>query len=123
MPFIELGRHLTPLIKAAGKRAQCGIPLKWMKKIDRKASIYIKKADVVLNMFKREKDLDDTIPLSDREQAVLNDLYHGLSRDEIADNQYLSINTVKKILQSIYIKLKENNNVHAVRKKKKKKLV
>ena len=55
------------------------------------------------------------VTLSDREMEVLSDLYQGLTRDEIAENRYLSINTVKKILQSIFIKLDANNSAQAIR--------
>jgi len=52
--------------------------------------------------------------LSAREYEVLTDLYHGLSREEIAAHRFLSINTVKKIFQSIYIKLDASNNIDAI---------
>ena len=123
MPFIEMGKNLRPLINAAASQADTGIPEEWLKSIDRKASIYAKKTAAIMNSFKREQKIDDSIQLSDRETEVLNDLYHGLSRDEIAENRYLSINTVKKILQSIYIKLDANNNVDAIRIALEKKLI
>jgi len=115
MPFVELGRNLRPLVAAALKQGNCPIPAEWLKTIDRKASAYAKKAAFVAESFKREKNIKELTPLSGREQMVLKDMYHGLSRDEIAVNRYLSVNTVKKILQSIYIKLNANNNVDAIR--------
>jgi len=115
IPFIELGKDLHPLVVAATNQANCNIPQQWLKTIDRKASIYAKKASVIANAFKDRADTKDPSLLSDREKDVLNDLYHGLSRDEIAQNRYLSINTVKKNLQSIYTKLDANNSVDAVR--------
>jgi len=115
MPFIELGKDLHPLVTAAANHAKCCIPQQWLKTIDRKASIYAKKASVIANAFKDRANTKDPSLLSDREKDVLNDLYHGLSRDEIAMNRYLSINTVKKNLQSIYTKLDANNSVDAVR--------
>jgi len=115
MFFIELGKNLHPLIVAAFKQTDCGIPEEWLKKIDRKAFIYAKKADVIMNSVKKEKNMQDSIQLSEREQEVLNDLYHGLSREDIATNRYLSINTVKSTLRSIFIKLDANNNVDAIR--------
>ena len=115
MPFIELGKNLHPLIIEAMNQANCKIPQQWLKSIDRKASIYTKKASVIANAFKDRVNKKDPTLLSDREKDVLNDLYHGLSRDEIAQNRYLSINTVKKNLQSIYTKLDANNSVDAVR--------
>jgi LuxR family maltose regulon positive regulatory protein len=123
MPFIELGKQLHPLINAAVKQKGCIIPDDWLRVIDRKASIFAKRTAIVAGALKKEKNIKDTIKLSNREQEVLLDLYHGLSREEIAINRYLSINTVKKILQSIYIKLDAKNNVDAIRIAIKKKLI
>ena len=123
MFFVERGKELHPLVVAATNHPDCIIPPDWLKLIDRKASIYAKKAAVIANAFKGEHDDTEIIPLSDRETEVLVDLYHGLSRDEIAANRYLSINTVKKILQSIYLKLDAHNNVDAVRIALEKKLI
>ena len=123
MFFIEMGKNLHPLITAALNEADCDIPEEWLRKIDRKASVYAKKTSVIMNAFNKEKNVKSVVQLSEREQEVLTDLYHGLSREEIAANRYLSINTVKKILQSIYIKLDANNSVDAVRIAIEKKLV
>jgi LuxR family maltose regulon positive regulatory protein len=113
MAFIELGRELHPLVVAGLKQEDCKIPKDWLKSIDRKASIYGKKVAIVTNAF--QPNIKEIVPLSNRELEVLLDLYHGLSREEIAENRYLSINTVKKTLQSIYIKLGAYNNVDAIR--------
>ena len=123
MPFVELGKNLRPLVAAVQEAGDGGVPEEWLKSIDRKASIYAKKTAAIMNTFKREQKIEDTVQLSDRETEVLSDLYHGLSRDEIAANRYLSVNTVKKILQSIYIKLDANNNVDAIRIALEKKLI
>ena len=114
-PFIEMGKNLHQLTAVALTQDNCKIPDVWLKKIDRKASVYAKKAAVVMNAFKGEEAIKNEVNLSERELEVLKDLHDGLSRDEIAENRYLSINTVKKILQSIYIKLDANNNVDAIR--------
>ena len=113
--FIELGKELPPLLTAALQEADCGIPEKWLKMIGRKASIYTKKATVVADVFREETQMKETVSLSEREMKVLIDLYHGLSREEIAENQHLSINTVKKALQLIYTKLGACNGVDAIR--------
>jgi ATP/maltotriose-dependent transcriptional regulator MalT len=115
MFFIELGKNLRPLAAAALEQASCDIPDDWIKMIDRKASAYAKKTDSIMNSINKERNADDSMRLSDREQEVLHDLFQGLSREEIAATRYLSINTVKKTLQSIYTKLGANNNVDAVR--------
>jgi len=115
MPFVEIGKELHPLVVAASKQANPGIPIDWLKMIDRKASIYAKKAAVIRNSYKIEKNIEDNVALSNREQEILTDLYHGLTREEIAENRYLSLPTVKKILESIYIKLDANNVADALR--------
>ncbi|MCL2408001.1 MAG: LuxR C-terminal-related transcriptional regulator [Oscillospiraceae bacterium] len=115
MFFIELGKDLHALVAAAFNHADCDIPEEWLNAIDRKASIYAKKIAVVAGVVKSEMNINESVSLSDREREVLSDLYHGLSREEIAAHRYLSINTVKKTLQSIYIKLDAQNNVDAVR--------
>jgi len=115
MFFIELGKNLHPLVVTALKQKDCGIPEEWLKMIDSKAFIYAKKVEVVTNAVKKEANMKDTIHLSERELEVLKDLCHGLSRDDIAANRYLSIHTVKSILRSIFIKLDADNNVDAVR--------
>jgi len=115
MFFIELGKELHALIVAALSHSDCSIPKEWLGEIERKTSIYSKKVAVIASAIKNEMNIIETISLSARENEVLNDLYHGLSREEIATNRYLSVNTVKKILQSIYLKLDAQNNVDAVR--------
>jgi len=123
MFFIERGKELHPLVVAALNQTDCGIPEEWLKTIDRRASIYEKKIAVVTAAIKNEHNIKESILLSNREIEVLKDMYHGLSREEIAANQYLSINTVKKTLQSIYVKLDASNNVDAVRVALEKKLI
>ena len=115
MFFIELGKELHPLIVAAYADKDCTIPESWLKTMECRASIYAKKAAVVAGAIKRDLNIKESVMLSEREREILSDLYHGLSRDEIAGNRYLSINTVKKTLQSIYIKLDAYNNVDAIR--------
>jgi len=115
MPFIEIGKDFHLLAVAASKRSGCTIPKDWLKTVERKASAYAKKAAVIAVSVKKEKNIKDDIRLSAREREILNDLYHGLSRDEMAATRYLSINTINKILQSIFIKLDANNSADTIR--------
>jgi len=115
MPFVDLGRLFHPLATAASNHEGCVIPREWLKMIARKASAYAKKTAVITNLFKREIKAKDDIQLSDREREALHDLYHGLSREEMAVSRHLSINTINKILQSVFIKLNANNSVDAIR--------
>ena len=115
MPFIEMGKAFSPLAAAVRERGDNKIPVEWLASIERKASVYVKKTAIVANAFKRAQKLIEPVSLSEREQEVLRDLYHGLSREEIAENRYLSINTVKSVLRSVFNKLDANNNVDAIR--------
>ena len=113
--FIECGKELHPLVVAATKREWCGIPQKWLMMIDRKAAIFAKKTAVLRNHYERENALEDISFLSGREREVLSDLYHGLTRVEIAANRHLSLSTVKSTLRSIYLKLDVGKSTDAVR--------
>lgn len=55
-------------------------------------------------------------PLSEREFEVLNELAKGFTNQQIADNLFVSINTVKTHLLKIYTKLDVKNRVQAVKK-------
>ena len=122
MPFIELGRMFKPLAAAVSANADSGIPEDWLKAVGRKASVYAKKSAVIMDMIRKDSK-EENIRLSGRELEVLKDLYHGLSRDEIAGNQYLSRNTIDKVLQSIFIKLGANNSSDVLRIAMEKKLI
>ena len=54
-------------------------------------------------------------PLSEREQVVLRYLPSSLSAWEIADELYVSLNTVKTHIKSIYRKLDTNRRWDAVK--------
>jgi len=54
-------------------------------------------------------------PLTDREQAVLGFLDSDLSTRQIADELYVSVNTVGSQVRSIYRKLNVNRRADAVR--------
>ena len=115
MPFIELGKNLKPLTDAALKQESCTIPNDWLKKITRKASVYSKKVTVIKDSYKADKKMSKKIQLSERELEILTDLYHGLTREEMAENRYLSLPTVNKLIESIFLKLDARNNVDAIR--------
>jgi len=115
MPFIELGKNFQALATAAVKHEGCMVPKSWLTSTGRKASAYTKKAAVITASIKKEMKIKDDVKLSDREYEILQDLYHGLSRDEMAATRYLSVNTVNKILHSLFMKLDANNNIDVIR--------
>lgn len=66
---------------------------------------------------RREKAFDHTkIGLSTRETEVLELLSQGLSNQEIADRLYVSLNTAKTHISSIYSKLNVKRRMQAVQK-------
>ena len=124
MPFIELGDNMRLLASAvmkqddspAGKdKNENRIPADWLKNIVKQASAYAKKVKIIYSEYKMEEKIEDIIQLSHREQEVLCDLYNGLNNDEIAASRHLAVPTIKKVIQSIYIKLGVNKNIDAIR--------
>jgi len=53
-------------------------------------------------------------PLTEKEFAILNDLYLGKSNDEIAEKHFISVNTVKTHLKKLYEKLAVHSRTAAV---------
>ncbi|MDR0879009.1 MAG: LuxR C-terminal-related transcriptional regulator [Treponema sp.] len=117
MPFIELGEDMRRLTGAALKSDSCAIPKPWLKMIRSKASAYGKKlilaADYYQNAGKNGEKA--AVYLSRREQKILGSLSQGLTREEIAEETTLSLNTVKGVIKSIYNKLGAINRADAVR--------
>ncbi len=52
--------------------------------------------------------------ISQREQEILNLLANGYSNNAIAENLYITLNTVKSHLRRIYQKLEVSNRMQAV---------
>lgn len=63
----------------------------------------------------REKEGNGENPLSDREKEVLNGLVNGQDYKMIANAMYVSPNTVRNHISSIYRKLHVTNKVEAVK--------
>ncbi|MDR1158091.1 MAG: LuxR C-terminal-related transcriptional regulator [Oscillospiraceae bacterium] len=123
MPFIELGKDMRTLTAAALRSDGCDIPRPWLEMINRKAATYAKRLTQVISAYNRMNNINDDVRLSPRETAVLNDLYHGLSRSEIAAGQGLSINTVKMVLNTIYTKLGADSMADVLRAALERKLI
>ena len=113
MPFIELGKDMRTLTSFALKKP-CGIPKTWLETVNRKSASYAKRLSHIITHYKQEHSITD-ISISPREAEILADLSHGLSRTEIADNRGLSINTIKMVIGSVYMKLGAENLADAIR--------
>lgn len=70
----------------------------------------------VIHFFQKPKKSDVAILLSDREREVLHLLAKGLQYKEIAEQLYISHETVKKHLKNTYSKLHVQNKVEALNK-------
>jgi LuxR family maltose regulon positive regulatory protein len=117
MPFIEWGKNVRPLYAAAIKR-RCAIPREWLTRMLRGASACAKKLYAVAERFRNprgEHREDSAVFLSRREMAVLVGLSRGLTRQELAEDGGVSINTVKGVIKSVYNKLGAVNRADAVR--------
>jgi LuxR family maltose regulon positive regulatory protein len=121
MPFIELGKDMRTLAVFALKK-HGGIPKTWLENINRKSASYAKRLAHVITDYKHANHIDNIV-ISTRESEILTDLSHGLSRAEIAANRGLSINTVKMIVNNVYMKLGAENLADAIRIAAEKKIV
>jgi len=115
MPLVELGRDMRTLTTIALREAAPGIPKEWLKSINAKAHLYAKYQVLITAKYDKEAGAGEVIPLSPRETMVLQDLYAGLSRADIAEGQNLSINTVNMNVRSIYTKLQVKNTADLIR--------
>jgi LuxR family maltose regulon positive regulatory protein len=115
MPFIELGKDMRTLTAFILKKTDCTIPKIWLESINRKAASYAKRLAHVVTEYKRANHIAEGIHISQRETEIITDLSHGLSRSEIAANRNLSINTVKMVINNVYMKLGAENLADAIR--------
>jgi LuxR family maltose regulon positive regulatory protein len=116
MIFIEQGKRTRTLISTVLKH-QCSIPRDWLERIQRSASAYAKKLYITVEKFRDQDDEDASASaiLSRREKSVLVGLSQGLTREELADDADITLNTVKSVIRSVYNKLGAVNRADAVR--------
>jgi LuxR family maltose regulon positive regulatory protein len=116
MSFIEGGKNVRALMEMALREKDCAIPRPWLEKIRRSAAAYAKQLfDVTKSFRDRRPPSPSGAGLSHREIAVLIGLSQGLTREEIAGDNAISINTVKSVIRSIYNKLEAVNRADAIR--------
>ncbi|MDR3131442.1 MAG: LuxR C-terminal-related transcriptional regulator [Treponema sp.] len=113
MPFIELGEDMRALAGEWLAEKNGPIPRAWLETIKKKASVYAKKLSFIAEQFLIRKE--PAVTLSFREMEVLTGLSRGLTREEIASDAAMSLNTVKNVISSIYAKLGAVNRADAIR--------
>jgi LuxR family maltose regulon positive regulatory protein len=114
MPFVELGEDMKALTKEA-LRAQWDIPAQWLTEINKKTAVYEKNRRSVAAYFVSLMGLEKGFSFSERERKILVDLQQGFTYVEIGAKHYISVNTVKSSIRTIYNKLGAMNKVEALR--------
>ncbi|MCL2124777.1 MAG: LuxR C-terminal-related transcriptional regulator [Oscillospiraceae bacterium] len=103
--FTQYGKDMRTLTAAALKSENCSIPKPWLEDINRKSSAFARRQAHMATIIKSAA-ADDAKPVfTKREIQILKELSQGLSRSEIAENQGITVNTVKMVINSIYDKL------------------
>jgi LuxR family maltose regulon positive regulatory protein len=115
IPFIELGKDMRTLTRAALKEKNIKIPKTWLESINRRSATYAKRQAHITAEFRQANHMNGTVFLSPRESEILKDLSHGLSRADIASSRGLSINTVKMVINNVYTKLGAENLADLIR--------
>jgi LuxR family maltose regulon positive regulatory protein len=118
MPFIEPGEDMRVLAGAWLAEKDGPIPRSWMEVIKSKASVYAKKLSLVVEQYLARQAPAVTVSFQDlsfREMEILTGLSKGLTREEIACDAALSLNTVKNVISDIYSKLGALNRADAIR--------
>jgi LuxR family maltose regulon positive regulatory protein len=124
LSFIEMGKDTRSMIGGILKGGadgpyECAVPREWLERIHRSSSTYAKKILVITEKYgdggEQNRRSSAGAVLSRREQEVLTGLSQGLTREEIAGASFISVNTVKSVVKSIYNKLGALNQADAVR--------
>lgn len=115
-PFIETEGRIRELVALARQQREYAFSAEWLDLVDRQAAAYTRRAEAVRAEYRRQnpqKTAKDN-PLTRREQAVLQAVARGLTREEIAIEQHISVNTVKSTISHVYNKLGASNKADAV---------
>jgi LuxR family maltose regulon positive regulatory protein len=114
--FIEAADYMTGMIQVVRQQDRHIFSQDWLDLIDRESAAFSGRADKVRTVYNRQNPVKVRAnnQLTEREREVLQSIALGLTREEIAAEQYVSVNTVKTTLRNIYNKLSANNKAEAV---------
>jgi LuxR family maltose regulon positive regulatory protein len=118
MPFTEQGKDMRTLTGAMLKAGASKIDKKTLERLHFSASAYAKRLGIVMKEYRftdNRRNPELTVSLSYQELTVLRSLSQGLTREEIAAEGDISINTVKSVIKNISNKLGAMNRADAVR--------
>ena len=116
-PFVESGINMRRMTEVARKGMGFNFDPDWLDDVNRKSATHAKRIAGLASEYYRSASFQAAPlrKLSKRETDVLNTLSQGLTREEIAEANSLSINTVKSVIKSVYNKLGAVNRADAVR--------
>lgn len=114
--FVETSEYLRPLIRLARRQRQYAFSRQWLDMMYDQINNFSQTMETVRTEYQKQNPAQTAKnnPLSKREKAVMQLLAQGLTREEIALKQYISVNTVKAAIRSIYDKLNASNRAEAV---------
>ncbi len=114
--FVEAEEHMCLLIEAARKETVYLFDASWLDEIEEQTRAHMKRAASVRSLYKKKDKIgrQEKSPLTARELDVLQDMALGLTREEIATKQFVSVNTVKTFIRNIYTKLNAANRAEAI---------
>ena len=116
IPFMELGKDMRTLASFALREMPKGRNfIAWLDNINKKAAMWAKCRSHVAAKYRQVNSNTISFILSPRETDILSDLSRGLSRGEIAVKRDLSINTVKMVINNIYLKMGAKNLADLIR--------
>ena len=113
--FIEAEKPMISLIDAARRQNGYNFDPKWMDYIEEQSRIATKHAVAIRKDYRIMNTVKaNDNPLTKKELDILQALSRGMKREEIASERYISINTVKTYIRSIYNKLGTSNRAEAI---------
>ena len=114
--FAEAGTHMLHLLSLARTQSAHAFEPAWLAQIETLSQAYAQQLSRVRSAYQKEHLLapGKSNPLTRREREILQSLSGGLTRQEIAAAHFVSINTVKSFIRSIYNKLNAANRAEAV---------
>jgi LuxR family maltose regulon positive regulatory protein len=116
-PFIEGAKHMCALVEVARQNPQYGFNEVWLDDIYQKSSAYSKRLSAMMKEYAKRnlKSAEFNIKLTKREIEILYGLSQGFTREEIAEEVNVSVNTIKSNIKNIYNKLSAVNRADAIR--------